>query len=256
MTNKLLITLGDSWTKGVGCYTPEYIQRTNNHKIQLSREERKYYEDGIEKLENLYSWPAVTSKILNYDLNNLGTAGFTNPGLVKRFIADEYANFRSSYDKVVLVFLLTDPHRFSLYLNDNSLWSIATRGFSITTDGYSQEDPYRPHYVSPQIYDLYMSHMVPHGATKETLFSIRAIEYFAKSCGYDFYWGTAFTPVNEILNNYKDDGCLHATDFPSFKQLILSKYSTQGFAGCNHPNPLGYNCISKWIVNKISNGYK
>lgn len=256
MNKNLLITLGDSWTEGIGCYTPEYIQRTNNHTIEISPDEKKEYEGEIERMKALYSWPAITSRILNYDLQNRGVAGFTNPGLVKSFIKDEYANFRSSYDKVVLVFLLTDPHRFSLYLNNSALWSITTRGFTITDTGGSREDPYKPRYVSQEIYDLYMSHMVPHGATQETLFSIRAIEYFTKSCGYEFYWGTAFTPVEEILNNYKGNGCLHATDFPSFKELILAKHSKNGFSSCNHPNPLGYNCISKWIVNKISNSHK
>jgi hypothetical protein len=257
MTKKLLITLGDSWTHGVGCYTPEYLERTNNLSIHLSSEERKDYDDEIEKMEKQYSWPSITSRILNYDLKNLGIAGFTNPGIAKTFINDKYANFRSNYDEVVLVFLLTDPHRFSLYLNTNGnssiLWSVTTRGFTINEEtGSTGENLYKPPYIPAYIHDLYISHMIPHGAMQETLFSIRAVEYFAKSCGYKFHWGTAFTPVNEIINKYKIEGCLHPTEFDSFKELIVSTHSSKGFSRCSHPNPLGYDCISRWMVNKIS----
>lgn len=251
MSKKLLITLGDSWTVGVGCYTEQFLKLVHNFQKPVDGElYDQYIIDVNENRFYEFGWPKVCADILNYELLNLAQAAGSNGLMAKRFIHEDYANLKNIYEKVTVVFLLTDPHRHVLYTNGGTI-GITTRGFTFTGNEFRQ-DKFKSKNVSDELYNWYVNEVVPTGALNETIFNLRCIEYFCKACGYDFYWGTAFTPVNEILNSYKQDNCLHDDRFSCMAKLIQSNYKNgEGIAPCQHPNEKGYELIGKYIAREI-----
>ena len=100
----LLITLGDSWTEGVGNYEPTALLDYQKNKI--SQQELYSISD---KLRYFYkeAWPTFLSEKLDYDLINLGQGGDANSATAKKFICDfdENMEFDSSkYEKVTVLF--------------------------------------------------------------------------------------------------------------------------------------------------------
>ena len=86
MKPKLLITLGCSWTEGIGT------------------------KDPIKS-----SWPRKLGELLGFDkVINLGKAGSSNSGQIKLFYEYLYSNSFSEYEVLVL-FYMTEPSRFSFY---------------------------------------------------------------------------------------------------------------------------------------------
>lgn len=266
MSKNLLIALGDSWTHGAGIYPhipilgegliPRYVIEESPI---LTNEERNHYLNVFDEREKKFSWPVVCADILGWDVINLGVRAQSNPGVVKlQYVENKLLeNYKDKYDRVVMIFLLTDPTRFGLYNNNGRVQSITIRGFSYNNDGNS-EQLYKssPEYIKDynaykDIWDLYVNYMVPKGSLLETLFSLEYIKYFTKSCGYEFYWGTAFTPYQEIINKSNMDYCLHNKRFDSFRNMIIEKYKQKGISNCGHANELGYSLIAKYIAHEI-----
>ena len=106
MKPKLLITLGCSWTEGIGIYDTKLDPKTN----------KIIYSIDINKIHEL-SWPNRVGKKLGFNkVINLGEGKGSHSSQVKKFY--EYVknqNFRD-YD-VLLIFLMTDPIRISIYKN-------------------------------------------------------------------------------------------------------------------------------------------
>jgi hypothetical protein len=247
MKKKLLITLGDSWTYGIGCGTKEYGTKGRNS--FNSDEEWRQHKALISKVEKKYSWPSVCSNLLDSDLINLGAPALSNPVLTRQLIyGNSHVHYKDIYDKVIFIFMLTDPYRFGLFTNDG-LQSITVRRFP---DIDKDLAVYKETNMEEPFFQLYMNKMVPSGARDETIFNLQCVEYFCKSCGYDFYWGTAFTRHQEISLHYKNvESCLHYNEFDSFKDLILNKHNTDGFSPCAHPNEIGYDTMARYIANKL-----
>jgi hypothetical protein len=265
MKKNLLITIGDSWSSGAGCGL------SNKPGIRLresftSEEEYLNYREEIHLLERTYGWANVCANLLNYDLINMARPGWSNPGLVKNIIDDvQHIKYKTMYDRVIVVYVLSDPHRFSLFTNYN-LQHISTRGFTFWQK--DDDDPKDKNFRLPQlpetktykspteindiIWQAFIDYMIPVGAMKETVFSLKCMEHFCRSCGYEFYWGTAFTPYKELHPYYLElNNCIHYNEFDSFKDMIFNKHGMAAFAPDAHPNELGYEEIAKYIFSKL-----
>jgi len=268
MKKNLLITLGDSWTRGVGCGLTTTPGIRDRKSFPSEREYQNYVEE-IHKLEDIYGWAPVCANLLDYDLINIAVPSWSNPALVKTIIDDvKYAKYKTQYERVVLVYLLTDPHRFGLFTNID-LQNITVRGFGFWENSTETRvindiqdfeltplpNPRRyerPKEINHIIWKTYIDYMIPVGSIRETVFHLRCMEHFCKSCGYEFYWGTAFTPYQELYPYYKEiNNCLHHNEFESFRTMIFNKHKLNAFAPCAHPNELGYEEIAKYIFNKL-----
>ena len=115
MKKKLLITLGCSFTEGVGAYDLNKIpsvHRPNNIGNDFVVERYKLYRPRF----HMHSWSRYLQKSLNYDvLINLGLGGSSDSNAIKRFIEVFYENSLSENYDVLVVWGLTFPERISFY---------------------------------------------------------------------------------------------------------------------------------------------
>lgn len=246
LDKNLLITLGDSWTYGVGCYIPELLDQRGNPTIPAE----EIYIKSAHRFKE-YGWPNLCSKTLEYELINLGSGGAANSALAKMLLDNkQYKDLKKVYNRVVLVFLLSDPIRFSYY-NNNILSSYTTRAPTIKENNLSVHN-WDSFTGLESFLDWYVNNVNVTDASKETAFYLRTVEYFCKYYEYDFYWGTAFTDVEEILPYYDNhDACLHNKQFSCFRQYIFDTLNTSAFSYCHHPNERGYRLIGEFITDKI-----
>ena len=114
MKKKLLITLGCSYTEGVGCYNESLFtsttiqeQRAELHDEIFYNSQRPYFHE--------FGWPNKLGKKLKFDkVINLGKAGSSTSGQLKVFFDLYYNNKFEGYDTTIF-WLLTEPSRFSFY---------------------------------------------------------------------------------------------------------------------------------------------
>ena len=109
----LLITLGDSWTAGEGCYSDEDLADYNNGIITRDQ----MYDRGYAS-QGPGSWPDTLSTLLNMDLINLGVSGYSNSACAKRLINEHDIDYKPQYDNVYVILLLSESSRISFYSND------------------------------------------------------------------------------------------------------------------------------------------
>jgi len=229
--NNLLITLGDSWTQGVGCYEPELKQKMLND--ELTRQE--LFLASFNRFAE-HSWPVHTARHLNAEVKNLAMGGDANSASVKRLLMgkhDQYIN----YQNVVVVFLMTDPARFSFYN-------------SVDAPGLIQSFmPGSPHPGHEQFLGHFLEHCLHHPDDEilEMVFYLKVVEHFCKAQGYHFYYGSAF---------YKDMKKFHGV-YPKSRALIHPDHSCIAEMVeldsilmsdiCHHPNEHGYQKIGDYI---------
>jgi hypothetical protein len=243
MSNNLLITLGDSWAEGVGCYLPDLLDSTSNivpHEVYIKSKEAGIFRE--------LGWPKRVSTAINFDLLNLGEGGHANSSVAKMFFRKPYENLKEKYDNIIVIFLVTDPFRFSFFSN-NTIQTFSTRGF-LYKKGADNIDNTSSVYQEDFL-KWYTSIMGIGDAAKEIAFYLKCIENFCELNKYKFYWGTAFTDVNEIVNHYPVTNCLNYGDFKSYGHYISETIGPDGFAPCHHPNELGYELIANHILSKI-----
>ena len=232
--SKLLITLGDSWTHGVGNYDPAGLAD---------------FEDGLITMEKLYpmsfdlfykdSWPSVLSNKLGYDLINLGKGGDSNSAQAKRFICDfDEKNIvdLDKYESVTVLWLLSDPFRFSFYANHKlRSW----------------------HAQSPdEIIKWYTIdiHKTDLDGWLETKFFLKSVDNYCKNKKFNFVYGSAFTDITPLDTIYKSEKNIH-------NRIVQKKVSEflnakRYWAHCGHPNTMGYNQIANDLYNILTTNFK
>jgi hypothetical protein len=244
-SKNLLITIGDSWTQGVGCYLPELIDSRGNP----TGIAQQVYLQSVNRFSQ-YGWPNICAKNLDYDLLNYGTGGFSNSSAAKTLIDGNNEIWREYYERVTVIFLLSDSLRFGLYSNGN-LMNYGTRGFIVKQNDII-EHKWNIDNGLDSFMEWYIHSVDIDDASKETAFYLRAVEYFCKACNYDFYWGTAFTKITEVTPHYKNkDNCLHMNNFSSFMEYVFKKLGPSGFSYCHHPSENGHRLIGEFIANQL-----
>ena len=112
MKKKLLITMGCSYTEGVGCYDVDKMSKSVHYAL-LPREEEIIQRKNFHRL----GWPNRLGKKLGYDkVINLGLGGSSTSGQVKQFFEKHVDKDLSEWD-VLIVWLLSEPSRISFYKN-------------------------------------------------------------------------------------------------------------------------------------------
>ena len=110
----VLITVGCSFTEGVGCY--DYSSLNNKNPNDLSEKEfQKYYQTQLDNFL-MGSWGTHLQKMLRYDLHiNCGIGGSSNSHQIKNFMdtMDSWPDLSKS--NVLVIWQMTYSHRFSFY---------------------------------------------------------------------------------------------------------------------------------------------
>lgn len=216
---KLLITLGCSWTEGVGIYKKDINGKTD------------YIQDSNYMHEN--SWPNNVGKKLGFDkVVNLGEGKGSHSSQVKKFY--EYiSNNDISNCQVLVIFLMTDPIRISFYKNHS-------------IKSYSMSDinnPLMKSYVN-EIDDTLWDCLL------EQKFYVESLENICKLNKIDLIltsWNDSYTQFRKI----------HNTKNHLFKSTLPIKPSIKNnYSYCGHPNQNGYEWLSNKIIDGIKENFK
>lgn len=235
----LLITIGDSWTEGVGCYSDDLLFRYQNRKITLDQLTHAGKTAGT---FNVGSWAYQLSQDLGYDLINLGLGGTANSWAAKTLINESDNDYLSKYTNVLVVWLLSEPSRFSFYCQ-NSLASWMPAYPSVHGDTQRFLRAYFDEVKSSFEDDV-----------KETKFYVKAVDSFCKARGYKFAYGSAFT-IYPGFENVSTNLHKH-TSYKCFNDLLTNIDRRALFSPDQHPNELGYQYIGTEIAKVLRNDLK
>jgi hypothetical protein len=242
-----LITLGDSWTEGIGCYghaDPEFMDRMwglSKHTRNLwsaSAEWKKFVQSSeTQQRAARYSWPALLSQQFDSELINLAQAGDSNSGQVKLLYELDPTSLQGP---VQVIFMTTSPDRFSFY-HKSGIWNYqpAIIGSPLGSD----IDPTRAEAHTELVRWFVQSQDFEHGMEKESQFYIQAAHMRCQSLGWKFAWIPAFS--NEI--SYQGSHRLHESQVAS--DWLTNKAD---WAVCGHPTEQGYQKIST-IISQLLN---
>jgi hypothetical protein len=247
----LLIAVGDSFTQGVGCYLPEFLDEKGDptiDKLELVFKSKERFQE--------FSWPRVLGNLLGWDVINLGIGGAANSACAKFLIRPEHEKYKEIYEHVVVIFMLTSPERVSFYLNNNGDIDSVIPSFIDLRQSFRN-------IRAKELKDWIIKYMTDNDLLNETIFHLRSVEHFSKSCGYNFYWTTAFNNIEILLKAYKEEGCIHTekTTHPNgvedyvwqsiLRQLDGESILSHEKAFDNHLNELGYAKIGKKILKRL-----
>jgi hypothetical protein len=232
--NNLLITIGDSWTEGRGCY-PDYILEKYGDPPVINYKDPACFDDYNLMCKHFKEngWPARLAALLeNYEMINLGKAGAANSACAKNF-ETFLRNFnRQQYDRILVIFLMSEPSRFSFFSNRE------VKSFlpSWNEDSLEQEKfmTYYTLKVAKSDDDFW----------NESIFYLNCISSFCKNFDMDLVFGSAFSRAKdcEYFKNmtnilFRDQNNWNARDL--LDDAEMSK--------CHHPNIVGYKKIAEYM---------
>ena len=233
MKKKLLITMGCSFTEGVGCWNLEQLPPNFSINHPKYREifnlHRSYFHQ--------FGWPNRLGMKMGYDLViNLGLGGSSTSGQVKQFFEKYVDKDFSDYD-VVIVWLLTEPNRLSFYKN-NKIFNISNND-KVIFESY--------------IKFLSNSNNMDSDFIDEQLFYRKVIESTCKLKSYNFITFHAFQNeysdlLTRKLNNINTHSDIRLESDILPKLNYISKI-------CNHYNEVGYEMVANSMYDWISKNY-
>jgi hypothetical protein len=210
-TDNVIISLGDSFTQGVGAYPSEIWKKETNRFFNIHGD--KYID-----LQYKNSWPSILSNMIEYKVLNLAINGTGNRSAVKELYLSNF--LKNHKGNVVVIFMMSGINRFDFIRKDyNStnhlrwmtIWPLIRKATKVA----ELEEAYFRHQYSEKF------------AAIETLLNLAEAELFCKAHGYQFYFASAFDDqINQqTFSKYLGDD-----------QHLLELINWDNFI-----NPLGYN---------------
>ena len=225
----LLISLGCSWTEGMGIYTEGQV---------------KYWDGPLRKdnwplgLIAEYSWPSQVARAKNWQVQNLGLSGGSNSGAAKRLIMGNIDT--ANYDCVKVIWLLSGSNRFSFYkyseIKDFNLGSKSTH---------------------PEILRAYVAEVsTDQGERLETEFYLKTVYHYCKSRGWEFNYWTCWEQYwcSHVIEGVpREHNLAPKLNYRTAKTVVRLADELKGnmFAPCNHPNQKGYAEIADQIISVV-----
>lgn len=240
MKQKILITLGDSWTEGAGCYnnkSPNLTSNFQSNPIETLQEASEFVDKHKSNFHK-QGWPNRVGKKLGFDkVYNLGWGGASNSSCVKTFY-----NFLDEYDlskhDVLVFWFMTDPLRFSFY-NEGILQDYIP--------GSELDTNFTLEYLK-EIVDIEKDPLL------EQIFYIKILENTCQLNGFDLILSSWSKTFPRLMKSYPSSKYLFSNPIilrpPDIK--ISKDGNLKYYSFCYHPNELGY----EWIANKITEGIK
>lgn len=231
--DSLLITIGDSWTRGVGCYIPSFLELYNKNKISYDELDRRC---RINESYSNGSWPTQISRMFDCDLINLGRGGDSNSVSAKRLIQDCHDMIfarAKNYKKVSVIWLISTPDRLGFY-SDKTLCSF-------------------PLAKPSKIVKTYLKniHKHPLDTCLETSFYLRTVEWYCKANNYSFIYGSAWHPISDLNTIYDSECNIHKHISVDSISKFLDVNKDQ-WSHCGHPNENGYRVIAEKLYKSIN----
>lgn len=236
MKNNLLITLGDSWTYGVGSY-PDWHPHDHTYTVK-NKEEQDILAEYCKK----NNWGTLLSDRIGANLVEIASPGESNQKIVEKFFNFNINKYEiEKYKKRILIFLLTSPYRFSLPINatDSFVYSPSILGPSTPERNRSMilnrnifgESEFYTYMIENHYSSDYL-------AWKHCIFHLNMIEFFCKHNDIDLYFATAFYDHGELINQIEDYSgkSLMPTNKRSYAEIL----NKDEFSFCKHPNERGY----------------
>jgi len=243
MKPKVLITLGCSFTEGHGCYIepfPYYINISDKERYYIEEENRNILEKNYEQqLENFrkHSWSYFLGKNLGFDrVINLGLCGSSNDAHLKIFF-DYLENNKLGYSDVLIIWYMTEPSRFSFYINGKVKSYMPT-----TKEVTGIEKEYLKEIGN-----------IDSDPILEQKFYIKAMESFCKLNNFDLIL-TSINPTYKLLHKiYQTNSYLEPYPFHlQPPRTSIDSETLEYYSFCSHPNQKGY----MWIADKMAKGIK
>jgi len=230
MKKKLLITMGCSFTEGVGCWdmsvTPNSARQDGDEwSILLNhpKNKLKFHRDG---------WPNRVGKKLGFDkVINIAKGGGSTSGQVKKFIKTIVPMDFSEYD-VFILFQLPNPNRFSFY-SHRVVEDLTPHHPNLLYEGYVK-------FIESD-YDLFL----------EQIFYIDVMGELCKSKKFDFRTISLLTG-NDIDYRFYRDNLNNKKETP--RMVLTLKESLSPI--CGHPDEVGYEILSDSIVKYLKSEFK
>jgi hypothetical protein len=240
MKKKLLITLGCSYTEGVGAYSDD-IEKP------LTKKERKndLIPQSIYQLHrpNFHKegWPIKLQKLLGYDYCiNKGLGGSSTSGQAKRFIEklEDYKNLQTEYD-IFIFWLMTFPSRISFYTGGR----VTDLLLGANTNTKFQTHPLMMEYFTfIENPDLDMC--------LEQIFYVKVINEICEKYGMNFLYGgfNNFITTNiQLLAPELKDKAIDS-EWDSLSKNLKPEHLSEI---CDHPNAKGYTVMAENIFERI-----
>lgn len=227
MKKRLLISLGCSWTEGVGCYDYDILPDTffdSNFYNTYPSKKIKILEKKLKDRYHEFGWPNRVGKKLGFDkVINLGRGASSNSGHIKTFLEFLDENDVSQYEVLVL-WMMTDSSRFSFYV------------------GNEVQDFLNSHTIDFPIYKEYVKQVASeYDYLLEQIFYMKVLENICENKGFDLLMTSWSPTIEDIPKTYKSKYLLENGNY--FLNIPDKSY----FSPCFHPNEIGY----EWMANKL-----
>jgi hypothetical protein len=238
---KLLITLGCSFTEGMGCYDMEVLpEGAHIYSWDLmSQAEIDYQRNRFHEL----GWPVSLGKKLGYDkVINLGFGGGSTSGNMKQFMEHYWDENFDEYEVLVL-WWLPSAHRMSFYSED-----IIHHVIPPGPDEDPREDD--PYYRLGREYVRFIENF-PEDTYLEQIFYLKLMINHCRYKGFKFIWYADNHHIDQKhFDEYPAKENWIGVDSESMNQYV---YENPNWVSpvCNHPNEFGYEEIAKIFYKHI-----
>ena len=240
MKKRLLITLGCSLTEGVGCYDYS-INPDKLHFGHLNDRNKKRTLDNFHK----EGWPNRVGKGLNFDkVINLGSGGSSNSTHLKLFvdkIKTQIDKLHKEYD-VFLIWMMTEPTRFSFYSTDTILQFCPIEAANTPT--YSNLNT---------LEEAYLNYIKEYkiGPLREQIFLIELAESLFRDINIKPLFTSWSSTLSDLFRMYKSDYWLSPKPEYLLKDVIKNRSNISEAPHCGHPNEIGYEIIASHLIRDI-----
>ena len=233
MTKKqnLLITMGCSYTEGVGCYDYNLFTESEKSKKKFSNDEQGNLYDTHRDNFHAKGWPNRVGKKLGFDkVLNLGVGGGSTSGQLKKFMQIHDDERISKYN-VTIIWMLSFSSRFSFY-----------------SQGWSRDLQMGASNKLSKYYTQFLDN-IENDTTLEQLFYLKCMENTCENKNYNLITVHIDQKTDGLLKFlHKSKTYLFDEPKSIFYKLNRPKYFSHV---CNHPNEIGYEIVSEILTKQI-----
>lgn len=210
---KLLITLGDSFTEGVGCYHPELYQGYINGTVSAL----DLYVNSTPYWQTV-NWAQVLGRKVGRTTINLAHGGDSNSAQAKKFYA--LTDLPESND-VVVIWTLSYPERFSFYSSGK------LENYSIN----SLDEPIARAYFETVYTGLIDAH-------KETAYYLSSVRALCQTRSWRFYYVNAWDQQHDFdkIISFPENNLIERIRPADSLKEWLSLWTPKWHSHCLHPH--------------------
>ena len=245
--NKVLITLGCSFTEGVGCYDYKGVS-----KKQIEKYKKSKFDDGFysKNLDNFLkgSWGSQLQEMIGAStFYNIGQGGDSNSGQSKK-LYDIIDKLDLEGKDVLIVWLMTYPHRFSFY----------NEGIA-TTVAFNNDPKYKHSNKLVEGYVEMINHDYDFNVVCEQFYYLRTVAELCKNRNIRFAWANVQHELSlkilyPLLDKYLKNSLLKnkITDYSFIEDLLNVDNNKEMMSKiCGHPNQKGYKEVASRFASAI-----